>query len=256
MPEVRRDDDARCTEPELDVPPSEFVETFTATMPGSYRLQYGEPTIREHAAIAWRRREKLVHIERWEDASTDSACLCVVTDDRAGLMAMVTTAIGAHSLDIVGAKVFGRARRWQEDEAVDFFWVRGLPGDEVDARRMASIADTVSSLLRGEIELPSLVPRTTPTVRPVGPCSDVVRFDEHAITDLLIVETDDRPSLLAAITAAVTSEAARIVWSAVITVGTRARDEFRLESESGKRLSPAEKDAIVHAVTVAVAALS
>jgi UTP:GlnB (protein PII) uridylyltransferase len=258
MCELARDPDARGVDTKLEAPPSEFVESFTASMPGSYRLQYGEQTIREHAGIAFRRGAKVVHLELWSDSATDGACLCIVTDDRAGLLALVTSAIAAHSLDILGAKVFGRSRRWQADEAVDFFWVRSVKSREptaLDSRQVAAIADTIAALLRGELDVPALAPRTTPTERPVAPHVTDVHFDEQAATDLLVVDANDRPGLLSAITTAITAEDVLIVWSSVTTASGRAHDEFRVQREDAQRLTPEQRETIVRVVTSALAAL-
>jgi len=258
MPELRRDPPARGDEPQSEAPPRDFVEGFTASMPGSYRLQYDDQTISEHASIAWRRGAKLVHLEVWPDGATDSVCLCLVTDDRAGLLALVSSAIAAHSLDIIGANVFGRARRWQDDEAIDFFWVRGLKGrelDDIDERELEAIAATIASLLRGEVDVHSLASRTTPTSRPSGPSPCEVRFDAEAPSDLLVVDAADRPGLLSAITAAVAAAHALIVRSTVVTLAGRAHDEFLLQREGARRLSAAERDAVVRAVTAAIGSI-
>jgi UTP:GlnB (protein PII) uridylyltransferase len=255
MTELQRESETRSAEALSGSPPSEFVESFTASMPSTYRLQYGEPVIREHAAIVWRRGSKPVHLELWSDGASESACLCLVTDDRPGLLALVSAAIVAHSLDIIGANVFGRSRRWQADEAVDFFWVRGLNGRELaplDSREITAIADTVRALLQGDVELKTLAPHTLPASRPAGPGPCEVRFDPEATSDRLIVDAQDRPGLLSAITSALARESALVVWSKVVTLAGRAHDEFILEREDTRRLSEADKESILRAVIAAV----
>ena len=120
-------------------PPSGFVEDFRVTMPERYKLLYREEEVRLHAAIAWRRGSEAIHLEQLP--GQDAAWwLCAVTDDRPALLSMLSAAITAHSLDILSARIYCRARSSQDVEAVDFFCIRRLkppPGGRLDQSELA-----------------------------------------------------------------------------------------------------------------------
>ena len=61
------------------------MNQFVATMPDAYGSFYGASEAAEHAAIASRRGDRLVHAELCQ--SPKGPLLCVVAEDRPGLLA-------------------------------------------------------------------------------------------------------------------------------------------------------------------------
>jgi len=227
-------------------------------MPDRYKLLYREEEVRNHAAIAWRRGAAAIHLEQLP--GQDAAWwLCVITDDRPALLSMLSAAITAHSLDILSARIYCRARSSQDGEAVDFFCIRRLkppPLGRLDDSELASLKKTMASLLRGEADVPSLAKHSSPTTRMRAPPLANVHFEEgHWGTDLLVVDANDQPGLLLSITLALSKEKVTIAWSDVMTVSGRARDEFHLLELDGSRLSDSRKAALLERVSKAVAEL-
>jgi len=102
---------------------------FVSSMPDPYPEQHPPGEVRAHAGIVGRRGGALVHIETCpgpDEADEPGTWLCVVTDDRPGLLSLLSAAIAAHSLDILGARVYTRSRAGFPDEAVDLFSVKRL----------------------------------------------------------------------------------------------------------------------------------
>lgn len=229
--------------------------SFPAGMPPSYARNHSREERAAHAQIIIGRGRALVHIETClgptVPGTLDTQWLCVVTDDRPGLLSLLSAAICAHGLDIQSARIYCRSRPGQPDEAVDLLGVRG-PAGRVSAVRekVASIRATIESVLRGEISMASLQRSAAPTARPgrLPPVS--VWFDGSG--DVLIVEARDRPGLLLAISLAIFRERLTIVRSHVSTVATSARDEFELAEIDGRRLSGAVRSAIVEKVRAAL----
>jgi UTP:GlnB (protein PII) uridylyltransferase len=241
------------------IPPPEFVETFLNGMPETYRVQHSASEVTDHAAIAWRRRGELAHLEQWAAGAKDAMWLCVVTDDRPGLLTLLSAAITAHSLNIVRAKIYCRDTTDNKREAVDFFCVRPLKSEttlRMDEAEILGIRDTVIKLLEGQTDIPTLERRASPTSRPPGRPDTSIYFDgERNGTDLLVIETDDHPGLLTAVTRVLSTLELSIQWSEVVTMAGRARDEFQLLDENGQRLSPRRKQSVVADVSTTVTKL-
>ena len=222
----------------------EGVARFVASMPGFYRLEYDDDEIAEHARIVERRGGAPVHVESLTNSSRAGNWLCVVTDDRPGLLSLLSAAISAHSLDILNAKVYCRVRAGSPAEAVDFFAVRGLkPSLDVELSPLlsSSLVNSIEGLLRGDLDAEALRKRSQPTarIRRVAPSS--AYFDENAESDVLIVEAGDHPGLLLKITLTLFREGLTVRRSSVATMGHLARDEFELSEIDGSPLSDARK---------------
>jgi UTP:GlnB (protein PII) uridylyltransferase len=231
--------------------PPGFVEAFRRGMPAAYCLQYGDEEIAEHADIAWRRGDAIAQVELSPAAEGGSARIAVVTDDRPGLLSMLSAAISAHSLDILRARIYCRARPGAPDEAIDLFVVRRLKAaveSELHESDVVAIRESIESLLCGEADVEALAKRASPTLPPLGKPTTLVRFEDGSVSDggdVLVVEADDHPGLLLAITSSLFRRNVRILGSDVLTVAGRARDLFHLMEADGTRLSADRKAAIV-----------
>jgi UTP:GlnB (protein PII) uridylyltransferase len=241
-----------------NTPPPQYIETFLNSMPDTYRVQHSAAEVADHASIAWRRRGEIAHLEQWAAGAKDATWLCVVTDDRPGLLTLLSAAITAHSLNILRAKIYCRDSG-DGQEAVDFFCVRPLKGEgapRIDDSEVEAIRETIVKLLQGQTDVPTLERRSSPTSRPPARPDTSIYFDgERNGADLLVIETDDHPGLLTAITRVVSSLGLSIQWSEVVTMAGRARDEFQLLDQNGERLSPRRKQSVVADVSNAVTKL-
>jgi UTP:GlnB (protein PII) uridylyltransferase len=236
---------------------SQFVEAFCAGMPSSYWLRHDHAAIRRHAEIVWRRGNALAHVELEPADDGSTAWISVVTDDRPGLLSLLTAAISAHDLDILSAKIYCRATGGPNDEAVDFFLVRpqgGSVGPSYDESYVEGLRHSIDALLCGETDIHAVARRGKPTTRPTCAPPAEVHFDNrYDQADRLTVETPDRPGLLLSITTALYIEEVRILGSEVLTFAGQAHDEFDLLDGDGSRLSPERKAAIVASVALALA---
>ena len=104
--------------------PAAVVETFAASMPTRYGVLFDPRAIRRHAGIAHRRGKRPAYAEVWRALGDGTAALCVVADDRPGLLSAIAAALVSHRLDVITALVFSRVTSGGDVEAVDFLWVR------------------------------------------------------------------------------------------------------------------------------------
>jgi UTP:GlnB (protein PII) uridylyltransferase len=221
------------------------MNLFLASMPAAYERLYGASEVAEHAAIVSRRAARLVHAELWQSAK--GPLLCVVADDRPGLLALVTDALLAQGLAIESARAFCRVVGTDRDEAVDFLELRalGTPGDiaaQLDGDGLQALAQSLSDLIADDMArrtaaITSSAPRaeTAPTTR--------VYFERQSLADgsyLLVVDAPDSDGLLHAVSSALHEKGMRILACEVRTVGGRARDRFEVEPSSPRALNDGE----------------
>jgi [protein-PII] uridylyltransferase len=222
---------------------------FLVGMPPEYYAAHDETEIWAHSRIVERRGEALVTVEPCPgpDEPAGAHWLCVVADDRPGLLSLVAAAMSANSLDVLGARIYVRSTADDVKEAVDLFAVRGLRdtvGLLVAAEVVARIRRTLEGLLSGTIELDNLEHHAVETWRPRRLVEPAVWFEEEADCDLVVVETTDRPGLLLAISLALFHAGVTVLRSHVSTVGAVAHDEFALAEFDGRPLTRSRRDAI------------
>jgi [protein-PII] uridylyltransferase len=238
--------------------PAEFFDEFRRSMPPRYAVLFDPHAIQRHAAVAFRRGPALVRAEVWRTLPDGSAALCVVAQDRPGLLSAIAATLVSHQLDVITALVFSRPRsEGGEAEAVDLLWLRrtnptdlaAIGGDEA-----ASISEVLSAILSGRISLGEIASKA-PRWKDAGEHNLVVRFDEvdeegHAV---LLVEASDRPALLLTITFEVYQQGAEILRSLVRTAGRRVLNRFVLAEFGGAQLSTERRAQIRNAVYSALA---
>src|SRR6478609_4752789 len=219
------------------------MNQFVATMPAAYERLYGESEAAEHAAIVSRRGAQPVHVELWQ--STKGPLLCVVAEDRPGLLALVTDALLAQGVAIESARAFCREVGKERVEAVDFLGLRAPGGAEDAAAQLEG--DVLEAFERSLSELiaEDMAPRTSSP--PSGPPALVqptrVYFERQSLADgcyLLVVDAPDSDGLLHAVSSALHEKGMRIIACEIRTVEGRARDRFEIEPSAPRSLKDAE----------------
>jgi [protein-PII] uridylyltransferase len=230
------------------------LRAFAASMPAAYRRAYGPELISVHARTAAGRGNRPVSVALSAEQKNGGA-LCIVADDRPGLLWLLSAALAAHRLDVVRAHICCRRRSDGRTEAIDLFWVRRcdtaaehpLTASEVDA-----LAITIERLLRSECA-PALdvgPDSDAPTPR-AGQVSFVV--DSESGAAMLVVEAPDRPGLLLSITRALFEENVQIARAEVATIGSRALEKFYVLELDGGPVSSSRRDEIEAAARAAIA---
>jgi [protein-PII] uridylyltransferase len=215
------------------------VEAFYDSMPARYRELFDSVDVREHLAIVGRRGRANAHAEIWKCLPDGGAVLCVVANDRPGLLSFISAALVVHTMDVVAAQVYTR-RSESSAEAVDFFWLRREgPGKspvlEADASGIASV---LRALIARELTIDTITRITGARPAPPPGTSTHVTFEEMANTGLTIltVETFDRPGLLLAITKALSRARVQIVASEAMSRDGCVFDRFTIVELDGAPL--------------------
>jgi [protein-PII] uridylyltransferase len=214
------------------------VSAFLASMPAHYRERFDMAAAREHATLADRRRLGAVHAEIWRTLPGGVAAVCVLADDRPGLLSFVSAALVVHGLDVESAHAFTRAT--DPPEAFDVFWLRRdrgikaavMPGDIV------RVAETLQELVTGRKTIEDVArdaERRRTEVPPAG--STRVAWAQGGSGEMVLtVETFDRPGLLLAITSALFRARVQIVSSEATVERGRIVDRFTLVEFDGAPL--------------------
>jgi UTP:GlnB (protein PII) uridylyltransferase len=219
------------------------MNRFADFMPAAYGHLYTPDEMAEHAAIASRRGERLIHAEMWRSAK--GPLLCVVAVDRPGLLALVTDALLTQGIAIHSARAFCREGGQAQAQAVDFLELRSVHGPsdvaaELDHDGLSAFTQFLSDLVADDLaqhaSTPS-VPRavTKPTTR--------VYFERQSPAEgryLLVVDAPDSNGLLHAVSSALHDHGMRIVACESRTVSGRANDRFEIEPSSGRFLNDGE----------------
>jgi glycine cleavage system regulatory protein len=212
---------------------SERAEIFKASMPPAYASQFTQEDIEQHAQIVESRTGEASLGVVWRSFQDGTTILCVVADDRPGLVSLVSAAFIAHGIDVRGAQIFCRTRPDQKLEAVDFFWVRGsTSGTLPDINRFARCLRTLEAFIRGS----SSPSRRTKSERPDAPVVTRIALVPHAaIAESweLSIEAADRPGLLHLIVRTLYEHGLQISSSEIQTEGALACAYERARSLGG-----------------------
>ncbi len=230
-------------------------------MPERYREAFDGAAIREHAAIVARRGDSPALVEIWRREPHERAVMCIVADDRPGLLSLVSASLAAQNLDVVAAQAYTRPIPGAETaEAVDFVWVARPPDvytpiRSVDATRVAAL---LRSLIGGEASVEAVARQGRRPSSPPPGATTRVTFDEAPRSGLavLTVETFDRPGLLLAITLALFRARVQIVASDATTESGRVVDRFTVAELDGAPVRGHRRGAVQTAVLAAIDTLS
>jgi [protein-PII] uridylyltransferase len=240
------------------VPSSDdFLRSFAASLPASYRSNFDQPAIAAHARIARERESSPANVGAFFSNRVPGAAICVVADDRPGLLATISAALVLCGLDVIEAEAYTRRIPGQHDEAVDIFWVRHEhPSDHrlrLSHEEILRLSHTLIGLIEGRLERKLTDSSTRGTATPAAR-ETVVRFieGEDGTFATLEVETFDRSGLLLSLSQALFSQRVQIVGSQVKTRGGRVYDRFHIVELDNKPISPARRLEIQVAILSAI----
>ncbi len=236
------------------------VASFRDSMPERYRGHFDGGSIQEHAKIVGRRAKLPVHLEIWQRLPNGQVVLCVVADDRPGLLSFISASLVAHEMDVVAVKAYTRTHpETGRAEAVDFLWVKRQSARELPffaQAELARIGNVLTTLVSGAATVESILQRGLPRLRPPStpPRVRVEGASGHGPA-LLTVETGDRPGLLLAITMSLFRNGVQILSSDATTQEGRVVDRFTIAEADGTPLGQARRNTVQNEVLSAIETL-
>ena len=222
-----------------------LLDEVLASMPERYLLSNPVTAVVAHMGVVAARAGLRVHAALVPSRHPDVAELCVVAEDRPGLLARIAAALTAGRLEVLGAQVYSRPARGGVSEAVDVFWVRdrteGLEGVERAMPRLlrdleqvcAEEGDAAARLLKTRSGSPW---RERPSPR----VPTEVVLDDRASPHHTVIEVfaKDRPGLLYRLAQALYDLELSIAISKINTEGTCVADVFYVQERGGGKVAP------------------
>jgi [protein-PII] uridylyltransferase len=237
--------DARAAATNLWQGPKTAFADFVATMPQRYLLANAPDAIARHAGLAIERAPGFANAGIAPTRHPEISELCVVTDDRPGLLASIAAAITANRLEVLAAQVYSRTTP-HGIEAVDLFWVR----DRVDAkegpsRALPRLLRDLGDLTSGRVDDKTLLrtrigSSSSWRERPTPNVSTEIVVDDRASRRHTVIEVfaKDRPGLLYTLAQTLHEVGVSIVLSKINTEGTRVADVFYVTELDGSKVEP------------------
>lgn len=234
------------------------TKAFAESLPASYRSSFDWAAISEHASISQRRSPGRPAIGAFYASRLPGHALCIIADDRPGLLATISAALVGERLDVIAAEAYTRRLPNDGREAVDIFWVKPLasPGEAqpLSPELLAQLEASLDRLLTEHYEPGSA---RIPTQRPQADATIVettVRFieDRQGTLSTLEVEASDRTGLLLVLTRALYEQKLQIVSSSIRTEGGRVRDRFEITELDESPIRPERRLLVQVAVLDAV----
>jgi UTP:GlnB (protein PII) uridylyltransferase len=249
---------------------TEPTRRFVETLPLAYREKYPVATIEAHAKLA-QRREGPVEVGVFERLG-DLTGICIIADDRAGLLALISEALVMCDIDVVNAEAFTRLVNDRPDkglpmaqpvahvgdspryEAVDLFWLRKLERERsqpLESQDLERLRTTLEGLL--DRSLPAGTVVAVPGQ--VTKSESRVRFidDEEGALSTLEIETEDRSGLLLSVSRALFGQNVQVVRCEVRTdAARRVVDRFKIAERDGSPVGAGRRLEIQVAVLGAI----
>lgn len=220
-----------------------LLDGLLVSMPDRYMLANVPESIVQHARVVLERGGRAAHVARVQSRHPEAAELCVVADDRPGLLARIAAAITANRLEVLAAQVYSRPAG-DHVEAVDIFWVRdregGTAGVEQALSRLArDLEDVCSGRVRPDDLIAARTGSSSPwRERPSPAVPTEILLDDRASPRHTIVEVfaKDRPGLLYRLARALHGLGLSIALSKINTEGTRVADVFYVSELDGNKI--------------------
>jgi [protein-PII] uridylyltransferase len=242
-------------------PVQAFLEAFLASMPERYLLANAPEAIAAHARVAFARGSKAVDAAVVPSRHPEAAEVCVIAEDRPGLLACIAAALTAGRLEVLAAQVYSRPLPDGRSEAVDLFWVRDrTEGPEAVERAMPRLLRDLGEVCSDSLDPAELLRQRTGSAspwreRPSPAVATEVVLDDRASPRHTVIEVfaRDRPGLLYTLAHALHELGLSIALSKINTEGTRVVDVFYVAERDGQKVPPGERskevrDAVVRAI--------
>ncbi len=245
---------------------SSAIRQFLASMPASYRTSFGVKQLEEHARLTLGRGRCPVRVGVFrtsQSAGGGEALVCIVAEDRPGLLAVLSAGFVMSELNVSRAVAYTRITSEGRAEAVDFFWVRPVahaleggawPAEEDVDALVPRLEATLGDLVEGRIDVGTIAAQPLDWTAPER--ATRVRFLEGKDGGLAVleVETVDRAGLLFCLAQALHSEGVNIAKAEVQTQEARVLDRFTVTELDGRSIGPGRRLAIQVAVLAAIQA--
>jgi [protein-PII] uridylyltransferase len=220
---------------------AEFVDATLNALPSRYVYANSAAGIIKHLALIHEAQGK-ASLVRELDISEPYFEICVVADDRPGLLSYIAASLAAAKIKVIGAQIYSFHVPGGPKRAVDMFWVRA--GQEAaNARRLLPrVEQYLSDILAGKVQAVDLIRGEKQSMRwnyrPAPAVETEIVIDNRSATRHTVVEviTQDRRDLLFWLSTAMYREEVTIDLAKINTEGERVADVFYVTNRDGSKL--------------------
>ncbi|MCL2448896.1 MAG: [protein-PII] uridylyltransferase, partial [Polyangiaceae bacterium] len=225
--------------------PRAALDDLLECLPERYLLANRPESIVQHAQVVVDRGGSGACVARVPSRHPGVAELCVVADDRPGLLAAIAAALTASRLEVLTAEVYSHPVG-AEREALDLFWVRDREGGTAGVETaLPRLARDLQDVCNGCVAPTDLLRARTGSAspwreRPSPAVATEILFDDRASSRHTIVEVfaKDRPGLLYTLAQALHDLGLSIAVSKINTEGTSVADVFYVKELAGGKVAP------------------
>jgi [protein-PII] uridylyltransferase len=224
--------------------PSQTLDLLLSALPERYLLANRPESIVQHAHVVHERAGRGACVARVPSRHPEAAELCIVADDRPGLLAGIAAALTASRLEVLTAEVYSHPVG-AEREALDLFWVRDRDGGTAGVEAvLPRLARDLEDVCAGRVTPAELLRMRTGSAspwreRPSPAVPTEILFDDRASPRHTIVEVyaKDRPGLLYTVAQVLHELGLSIALSKINTEGTRVADVFYVRELDGTKVA-------------------
>lgn len=217
-----------------------FLEHFLGTIPERYLYANEPPVVVRHSRFARKSQERrfMVGLLSRDDPYVEVG---FVAEDKPGTLAVVTAALAANRIKVVGAQLYPWVDQHGRKCVLDVFWVRSGESPTAVERAISRIDSDLDKMLSGEVSPSELLESreaATTSERPAPHVQTSVMIDNHAGTEHTIVEViaQDRTGLLHRLARTLTAQGLQIGLAKINTEGNAVADVFYVTDQDGGKI--------------------
>lgn len=222
-----------------------FMEHFLRAVPDRY-LYANEPhEIVKHARLC-RQSEMRRNVISVTEINAPYVEVAFIVDDKPGALALVTAAMAANRLKVVGAQLYSWVDTNGRGRTLDLFWVRSGHDPSAVQKSLVRVEEDLDRLVGGEIQADELLVARRGSKfseRPAPEVETFITFDNQSATAHTIVEVmaEDRAGLLYVLARTLKSAGLQIALAKINTEGNAVADVFYVTDQEGKMLVDPEQ---------------
>ncbi len=222
-----------------------FLHHYLSTVPNRYMYANEPSEIVQHSRAAEKSEGNVAYVDIIGERSPYVE-LAFFVDDKPGALKLVTAAIAANKLRVVGAQLYSWVDRNQRQRVIDIFWVRGGRDVQGVRRVLSRLRADLEKLVAEEVDPDELIESRKGTRLKDRPSPDVpvfVNFDNRSSSRYTVIEvlSEDQHALLYRLSKALRDEGLSVAVAKINTEGNAVADVFYVCDRDGKKLEDADR---------------